>query len=758
MRHIKGYLFVLILLCFAGLSPVLAQNPTAGSTPVVVDDDEVVKIDTNLIQVDAIVTDKNGKIITDLKPEDFDLTENGKKRTIVGFSFVNTDVRAANFSNDLILTSTNSTLSDTPSRTIGQVGRIYAIVVDDFRLSKTGMDYAKKDLLKFVQTEVQPGDLVAVIKTSGSIGVLQKFTTDKEELLATIESLKPQLGSMIGVESFPPLSGIAFSQQVLSSIQGAGLSDAQLNRVSAGGAESISEGVRESINSVGGLQVLIKVIEAMGYMRGKKSILYVSHGLQADRLTGKQYSDSDRSVIGTSNGNAYSLVDEDSITVAGRTYVVNNFLRVVTEAANRNGVSIFPIDPRGAATTSIRASNDTGGGDAGSMVTVSKLGDSTFSGAQSARDASIRFQQESLKYMARETGGKAFVNSNQVAADLKESLDIQKGYYLLAYEPDAETFDPKNSKYNKFDIKVKRPGATVNFRTGFFNTVVENKVKAPTEAQTILEKILTPYNYADIGVELSSIYAGTAGAKSTIRSFVNILPKDLTINTDAATGKKSAKFDVYVAVFNDQGLAAGTTAANFNVAFDPKVSEGFLKSGLISSVAFEVTKPGVYRVKVLVKDSGSNRMGTVSQNIYVPDLEKQPISFSGILLQTFSPAEYQELQKNPAASSSQRMQIDTAFRHFKKGQVLTYTYAVNTSLKGGDSKITLNAKLIKDGKVVLSVPAEEAAVTPGGKFNRRNAVNLGTDMQKGKYTLQITAIGDKTTAGETQSIDFEIVD
>ncbi len=522
MRNVKGYLFVLSLLCFTGLS-VFAQNPAATPAQVVVDDDEVVKIETNLIQVDAIVTDKNGRVITDLKPEDFDLTENGQKRQIVGFSFVNTDVRAANFSRDLILTSANSNFSDTPARTIGQVGRIYALVVDDLKLSKTGLDYAKRDLTKFIQAEVQPGDLVAVIKTSGSVGIMQKFTTDKEELLASIDSLKWQPLTSVGIASFAPMD-ISFSQQVLSNLQD-GISEAMLSRVT--GAQSVGEGMRDTTNGVGGLQVLAKVIEAMSYMRGKKTILYVSHGFSPigldnadlyNRNTLRMYTESDKAVINASTGGAIAMVDADSITVGGRTYVVNYFLRAITEAANRNGVSIFPVDPRGAAATNISATDVTGTG-------MGSLNRDQMDAGVTNRNELIRQQQDTLKYLARETGGKAFVNSNEVAADLKESLDIQKGYYLLAYEPDAETFDPKNSKYNKFDIKVKRPGANVSYRTGFFNTVVENKAKAPTEAQTILEKILTPYNYADIGVELTSIYAGTTAAnKSTIRSFVNLLP------------------------------------------------------------------------------------------------------------------------------------------------------------------------------------------------------------------------------------------
>ena len=742
MRNFRFCISILFLTLFVCLGQAFSQTPSA-SPEVIVDDNEVVKINTNLIQVDAIVTDKKGKVISDLKPADFELTENGKKREIVGFSFVNTDTRAASLSNDLVLSSSNSLLSDTPARTIGQVGRIYAIIFDDLTmLGRQHVEYAKRDLVKFVQTEVQPSDLVAIIKTSGSVGVLQKFTNDKDELLAAIESIKWNPVSALGASSYTSVD-IAFSQQILSNFAGGINAHVGAAPTDNNGLYQMGSSIRDTTNAVGGLQVLNKVIDAMGQMRGKKSILFVSYGVS-------RYTPSDRTVLNSTNGNSISLIDEDSITIGGKNYVVNNFLRIITESANRNGVSIFPIDPRGTTATgrTLGATDTTG---------VAPLGQAT------AKDNEIenendrgRYQQDTLKYLARETGGKAFVNSNEVADDLKESLDIQKGYYLLAYEPDADTFNPKDSRYNKFDIKVKRSGADVSFRSGFFNVVTENKAKATTNENNVMQKLLSPYNFTDIGVELSSIYAGTAGNKSTIRSFVNILPKYLETVNDA-DGKKAAKFDIFVAVFNDQGIAAGSAAQNFVVAFDPKNASDFMKSGIISTMGFEVSKPGVYRVKVLVKDANSNKIGTISQNIYVPDSEA-PISFSGLLLQTFTPAEYEALQKNPAAANPQKMQVDTAFRHYKKGQVLTYTYALNLSPKISDGKVLLSTKLVKDGQTVFTGAPEELPAVPGQRVNRRNAVNLGTDMKPGKYTLQITAAGDKSKAAETQSIDFEIVD
>ena len=63
-----------------------AQTPQPLATPPVEEDSDVVKISTALIQLDVVVTDKNGKLVTDLKPEDFEVLENGERQTITNLS------------------------------------------------------------------------------------------------------------------------------------------------------------------------------------------------------------------------------------------------------------------------------------------------------------------------------------------------------------------------------------------------------------------------------------------------------------------------------------------------------------------------------------------------------------------------------------------------------------------------------------------------------------------------------------------------
>jgi len=149
-------------------------------------DDEVVCITTNLVQVDAVITDKNGKLITDLRPDEVQIFEDGHQQKITNFSFVNPE------------TSTSQPLPSAPPDKNApplpptkmhreDVRRTIALVVDDLGLSFRSTYDVRNALKKFVDQQMQPGDLVAIIRTIGGIGALQQFTADKRQLHAAIE-------------------------------------------------------------------------------------------------------------------------------------------------------------------------------------------------------------------------------------------------------------------------------------------------------------------------------------------------------------------------------------------------------------------------------------------------------------------------------------------------------------------------------------------------------------------------------------------
>src|SRR3712207_2178259 len=175
-----------------------AQRPEQLPEPGGDDEDEVVRITSKLVQVDAVVTDKDGKQITDLKPEDFEVLENGKPQEITNFSYVSTAAatppspESSQPAPDKDKAARNRSLPPVPVGRLRpeQVRRAIALFVDDLRMSPESIHSARSALRKYVDEQMHPGDLVAIIRTSAGIGALQHFTNDKQQLYAAIERVR----------------------------------------------------------------------------------------------------------------------------------------------------------------------------------------------------------------------------------------------------------------------------------------------------------------------------------------------------------------------------------------------------------------------------------------------------------------------------------------------------------------------------------------------------------------------------------------
>lgn len=168
----------------------------------------VIRINVNLVQVDAVVTDSKGKPVTDLKIDDFEILQDGKPQVITNFSFVDVKSAAAAPARGAIPQRGRGLPTPAaPQRGLRpqQIRRTIAIVVDDLGISFDSMARIQSSLKKWVENEMQPGDLVAVIRTSAGMGSLQQFTSDKRVLRGAVDLVRYHVGR-VGSASFAPLT------------------------------------------------------------------------------------------------------------------------------------------------------------------------------------------------------------------------------------------------------------------------------------------------------------------------------------------------------------------------------------------------------------------------------------------------------------------------------------------------------------------------------------------------------------------------
>ncbi|HEV2835497.1 MAG TPA: VWA domain-containing protein, partial [Pyrinomonadaceae bacterium] len=166
------------------------------------DPQDVVRISTNLVQIDVVVT-KDGKQVTDLKAEDFEIREDGRVQQITNFIYVSAKpLGTATTAAKRDETPTPGPVQPPPQPT--DVKRTLAIVVDDLGMSFQSIASLRAYLRKFISESLGPNDLVAIIRTGGEVGALQQFTTDARVLSNAIADLKWNPCSRVGQRVLSP--------------------------------------------------------------------------------------------------------------------------------------------------------------------------------------------------------------------------------------------------------------------------------------------------------------------------------------------------------------------------------------------------------------------------------------------------------------------------------------------------------------------------------------------------------------------------
>ncbi len=715
-------------------TPTVAPSPVPQEKPLSdevqkPEAEDVVRITTNLVQVDAVVTDKSGKVVTDLKPEEIRIMEDGRQQKITNFSYNVTESPAAPAAKEKTAAVDKNSPAAPPTRLKPEdVRRTIAIVVDDLGLSFESTHFVRSALKKFVDEQMQTGDLVAIIRTGGGMGALQQFTSDKRQLYAAIERVKWNSVGRSGVSAFAPL------QPPTPGDQGPQI-DAQ--------NEELNQ-FREDMFSVGTLGAVSYVVKGLRQLPGRKSILLVSDGFRI-------YNQEDSS----------------------RNYLALEKLRRLVDEAGRASVVIYTMNATGLQTLGLTAADNPGSGDVQEMLS-------------NRRNAAFE-NQGGLDFLAQQTGGIAIKNNNDLAKGIRRVLEDQKGFYLIGYRPDSATFDPRTGRrtFHKLSLKIMRPGKfTVRMRNGFYGVTDEDR-RSPvprTLSQQLLSALTSPFGSTGVHLQLTSLFANDPKAGSIMRSMLHIDGHDLTFTAEA-NGMHKCVFDVMAMTFGDNGVAVDQTGRTYTLQLPEALYKQAQRDGLVYYVTVPIKKPGAYQLRMSLRDSSTEKIGSASQFVEVPDLKKNRLALSGIVLRGERPGERSSAaaSPSPAAGTSQpgnpadaeqnladqqNPEASPAVRHFKRGILMDYLFMIyNAHLDKTTNKPQLvsQIRLFRDGQPVFT--GKENPLTLSGTVDPKRVVSggglqLGTDLGPGEYVLQIIIkdmLADEKHRTVTQWMDFEIV-
>jgi hypothetical protein len=485
---------------------------------------------------------------------------------------------------------------------------------------------------------------------------------------------------------------------------------------------------------------------------------YITRGLQ--RVAGR------KTVFLLSDGIPLMSVDPDAKgpesnpTVAMTPSNTKGILRDLIDAANRASVVINAIDVRGVRIPGLITSQDSFTNLAGPTGNIHAT-----AGTTAARDALVSNSQSGMFYLANETGGRFFDDMNNLDVAVRRVLNLEKGYYLIGYQPEAETF--KGKKFNKIEIKVKRPELSVRARSGFIGVTDEElRPKKRTGDSELYEAIAAPLPKAGLKLKLTAFFGNTASEGSFIRTLLHVDGNQISF-VDEPNGVKKGVFDVVAVTLNEKNEVVEEFNRTHTIRFPEANLEEINRNGLIYSADVPVTQSGFYNFRVAIRDASSRLLGSAGQQIEVPDLKKKNLRLGSLAvgevkIENGKPAgsliEPSQGRFSPVSSLSQ-----PAIRKFRPGSILVYSYKIYNAALAKSSQqpnLSIHVRLYKDGEVVTDYPAQAIQLEPQTDLSRLSDygyMRLAPGMAPGDYALQLVIkdLNDKRTTSEW--IDFEVV-
>jgi len=747
MTHSSKYQLAGWILLFCLAVNLRAQEPRPAPTPPpvpklqppVVQDPDVVRITTNLVQVDVVVT-KDGKQITDLSPADFQILEDGRTQQITSFAYVST---SAGTSNNTATGSPNANPNADAAPPVipkpilpREIRRTVAIVVDDLGMSFQSMANLRQYLRKFLAENLRPNDLIAIIRTGGELGALQQFTADPHVLSNAISDLKWNPCSRVGISVLAPERSLVIPNAPEPQMQGRVPADrspgsSQVDRPTVGNESnpcSVGSTLTYSINA------LRFILAGMRELPGRKSMMVISDNLPLQ----------DQDVAPPDFGFQRPVrEDANLIDVWTQSKSYADGLHSLAELAIRGSVVIYGVTSQRLQTIGAQAADEI----SFPPITTRRRPDQQdqLSKLMRTRSTELLRNSDGAEVIAKETGGFVVRNTNDFSLD--KIFDDQNGYYLIGYRPSEETFD---RRFHTIQARVKRGGYTVRTRAGFYGVTSENTRGGQVADRDRLNRaLISPFGDNDIPVRLTTLFANDPARGSMLRLFMTLDARELTFKLES-DGTHSANIELSSILFGENGSITDRRDQSAVLRLRGKPYERALREGVVYGFDWPLKKSGAFQMRVALRDTTSQRVGASGQFITVPNINNGDFALSGILLN----AEVGEIGE-----------INNGFvlRRFQPGTSLAFGYVIYNATPHKTKRqpqLTTKTLVFRNAEKIYS--SDPIAVDINGqpdlqRISTGARLQLGPALTPGEYALQIVVedkIAKRTT---TQWTQFEVI-
>jgi VWFA-related protein len=537
-----------------------------------------IRVNTRLVLVDVVVTDKKGQAVTGLKPDDFLVEENGKKQKISTFSTPEENTK----------TSVPPMLppgiySNRPEyRSPG--GPATVLLLDAANTPFRDQAYARLQMLKYVQEQNKPGQRIAIFTLTNSLRMLQDFTSDPQVLLTALKNYRPQepilesggpvpASSVAGGPSVGPGAGIANSAAVAADLL-RGFQDAQVGY-------QLDVRVKTTLEAMRGLA------RTLGGMPGRKEVVWLTAAFPIDLIP------ENRAVTEAELLDTLPSLKQQGVGVHAAGSIAGTErssyaeeIRAASAQLSNAQIAIYPVDVRGLI-SGIELTNENASNPLDNSGRVIRMSDVTSS-------------QETMRVIADETGGRVYVNQNEIKDGVASAIADNLASYTLGYYPEDKKW---NGKYRTIKIKVSRDGAQARYRRGYF-AIDQTQTKERSTDQEIAEALREPIP--------ATLVAFSARVKPTDKGKVGVdfLVDGHSLTAEDASAGRKLNVTFWATVFAPDGKMLANRSMKVDQTFNSDSYQQILQKGMLLHMDLDA-QPANSQLRLAVRDERTGGIGTV---------------------------------------------------------------------------------------------------------------------------------------------------
>jgi VWFA-related protein len=662
------------------------------------------KIDADGVRVDVTVFDHPWRQVTDLTAADFEVFQDGKRQIITACTYV------------MGSTAQNPQNGSTILARDKYAPKTLLFVVDDLSMNSSQLQYIRMALQRLVESQMDPGDMVAILQTSHGVGAKQLFSSEKQLLLARIADLRMPIERIHDDpviiqgfnQGFNTINNLDLLRDYNASVNPV-TSDPYYSRRSPDASSlenrqagphsvnlsapvsSMNDRMQERKAAVVALEstnsLIRYCIRALQDMPGRKSLVLMSP--------------------------KYQVFDREP-------------MEKIVDSAFRAGAVLFAVD-------------------------TSQLRD-----AYSLLDCRL----------AQLTGGRILHDGRLLYNGLQFVLDALKGYYLLSYAPPPEkAFKQKGGEgpYHRITVKVKRRDVNVHSRDGFIGGHPD--ATAGQSDNSLQAAILSPFLNNDLDVNQYSGYAYAPKTGFKVKSRLHLDGKNLDL-IDQKNGHHTLSLQLSIAAVDAEGITQDSKSFRRQFQIKNEDISQLKILGVDCDLDLPVKGPGGYYIRTAAKDLTSGKIGSSYRFIKIPDLKTGRLTLSSVFIVNRSQDDSvmpKSIEESNAFENENNLRPFVPGNHSAGGE-FSYTAVVYNAKadKGSSPDIEIQSIVMKDGKVVYQGKPEtvnSTAVEELGGVPIVKKLALGEAISEGRYQLVVNLVdkrAKKNSNSDIQAIEFEI--